>query len=112
MPVKSTQVAARLREARRKRALSQAELAATAELKQSAVSHYESGRRVPSLEHIIRLAKALEISVEFLIGADSSPSYSGGISAELAALLEKLPKKDVELLHLLARELSKRRPEQ
>lgn len=111
MRVKSTQIAARLREARRQRGLSQDELATAAGLKQSAVSHYESGRRTPSVEHLVRLAEALEISVEFLIGVESSPSYSGGVSAELASLLEKLPKKDVELLRLLARELMKRRSE-
>ena len=54
-----------LRMARRKAGLTQAELARRARTSQSAVSAYESGRRSPSMDTLVRLVEAagLEIRV-------------------------------------------------
>ena len=56
------------KEAREIRQLSQAELAARARLPASSISHFEAGSRKPSFEIFRRLAGALAVSTDFLLG--------------------------------------------
>ena len=69
---KSTGVAgvfsARLREARLRRNLSQGGLAKRAGLQPSAVSHFETALRKPSCDNLLRLADALDVTTDFLLG--------------------------------------------
>lgn len=63
---------ARLRAARESRNLNQTELAKASGLQPAAIGHFEAGRRKPSFANIRALAKALEISSDYLLGrADS-----------------------------------------
>lgn len=57
-----------LREAREKRGLSQGDLARRTGLKASAISHFETGTRKPSFDNLRRLADALEITTDYLLG--------------------------------------------
>lgn len=38
----------------------------------ASVSHFETGQRVPSLESLVKLADALEVSIDGLLGRGSS----------------------------------------
>jgi transcriptional regulator with XRE-family HTH domain len=59
----------RLRYAREQiRKLNQAELAARSGLQASAISHFETGTRKPSFDNLRRLADALEVTTDFLLG--------------------------------------------
>lgn len=58
----------RLRIAREFRQLSQGELALRAGLQASAVSHFETGTRKPSFDNLKRLADALKVSTDYLLG--------------------------------------------
>ena len=58
----------RLRQVRELRRLTQAELATRARLQPAAVSHFETGGRRPSFDNLRRLADALEVSADYLIG--------------------------------------------
>ena len=58
----------RLRAAREGRELSQTELAQRAALQPSAVSHFEAGRRAPSFDNLKRLANALDVTTDYLLG--------------------------------------------
>ena len=59
----------RLREAREQiRKLSQSELAEKSGLQASAISHFESGTRKPSFNNLRRLADALKVSTDYLLG--------------------------------------------
>lgn len=58
----------RLRAARARQGLSQADVAQRAELQPSAIAHFEANRRKPSFENVRRLAKALDVSSDYLIG--------------------------------------------
>lgn len=58
----------RLRTARTKRQLSQEDLARRAKLQPSAISHFETGARKPSFDNLRRLADALEVTTDFLLG--------------------------------------------
>lgn len=55
------------------RKLSQAELAAKAGLQPAAISHFETGARRPSFDNLQRLAAALDVSTDYLLGRADSP---------------------------------------
>jgi transcriptional regulator with XRE-family HTH domain len=65
--------AQRLREAREMRGLSQAELGTKTGLQPAAVSHFETGARRPSFDNLRRLAVALEVSTDYLLGRVDTP---------------------------------------
>jgi transcriptional regulator with XRE-family HTH domain len=62
----------RLRWIRSRRDLSQVALARLAELDPAVISHFESGRREPSLGNLRKLAKALDVTSDWLIGLSKS----------------------------------------
>lgn len=66
----------RLREARKLRGYSQEELAAKAEMPPTTIAHFETGTRKPSFESLRRLAVALEITTDFLLGRVDSPELA------------------------------------
>ncbi|HEU4973683.1 MAG TPA: helix-turn-helix transcriptional regulator [Baekduia sp.] len=78
--------ARRLRGARERRGLSQAELALAAEISRSQVSAIEQGRHVPAVDAALRLAAALATSVEELFGpgGDAPPPAAAGVLGPLA----------------------------
>jgi len=63
----------RLSAARLRRGLSQDDLAKRANLQPSAISHFETGTRKPSFDNLKRLADALEVSADYLLGRSSEP---------------------------------------
>lgn len=70
----------RLRAARDKRQLDQAGLAAKAGLQASAISHFETGSRKPSFDNLRRLAEALDVSTDYLLGRVDDPKGFTGAS--------------------------------
>ncbi|MCX6784282.1 MAG: helix-turn-helix transcriptional regulator [candidate division WWE3 bacterium] len=56
-----------IKQARRKRGLSQQQVAENAHLDLTSVNEIENGRRNPSLETLARLAKVLEVSPHELL---------------------------------------------
>ena len=58
----------RLRRIRDQRELSQSELARRAGMQPSAVAHFEAKRRKPSFDNVRELARALDISADYLLG--------------------------------------------
>ena len=58
----------RLRRARDNRNMNQTELAAKAKLQPSAIGHFEKERRKPSFANIRSLAKALNVTSDYLLG--------------------------------------------
>lgn len=58
----------RLRAAREIRKLTQAELGERTGLQPSAVAHFEANRRKPSFENMRSLAKALDVTTDYLAG--------------------------------------------
>jgi len=64
-------LAANLRKLRETRNLTQAELGKRARMAAASVSHFETGQRAPSLDSLVKLADALEVSVDTLLGRES-----------------------------------------
>jgi transcriptional regulator with XRE-family HTH domain len=57
-----------LREARKKAGLSQAQLGKLCGMSASHISHFESGRRVASLDNFVRLCHGLNVNSCVLLG--------------------------------------------
>ena len=60
--------AEKLQALRELRKLTQAELGARAGIAAASISHFETGQRTPSLESLVKLADALNIPVDVLLG--------------------------------------------
>lgn len=75
--------AVRLREMRRRRRLTQKQLAERVGLTAGAIGMYEVGQRQPDLSTIQKLAHALETSISYLVGEtdDPSPLPRSGVAA-------------------------------
>ena len=59
---------ARLQDARMSQGTTQEELAGVTGLQASAISHFECGRRLPSVRNLLLLCEALEVSADWLLG--------------------------------------------
>ncbi len=64
----------RLRDWRLKRGLTQEELAGKADVPTVSVSHFETGHRFPNAESLRRLADALGVSADYLLGRVKQPT--------------------------------------
>lgn len=69
----------RLLAAREARGLNQTELAKASGLQPAAIGHFEKNRRKPSFANVRALAKALEVSADYLLGR--SPDMKGATTA-------------------------------
>jgi len=66
----------RLKAARELRKLNQSELASKANLPPTSISHFEAGSRKPSFDNLRRLAKALDVTTDYLLGLSDQPEIS------------------------------------
>ena len=78
----------RLRNAREIRDLTQSELSTRSGLQPSAISHFEAGTRKPSFENLRRLATALEVTTDYLLGRVDDPISVGKTADSVWALVE------------------------
>lgn len=86
----------RLRAARELRKWSQGELADRASMPPSSIAHFESGSRKPSFDTLRRLANALEVMTDYLLGRVDDPSLAQAADP-LFRDVSKLTGKDREL---------------
>ena len=97
----------RLRTAREQRKLSQGELADRAGLQASAISHFETAGRKPSFENLKKLADALNVSTDFLLGRTAEmegPTRTGDrLHRHYAGLSSEYQEMADEFLEVLAR---------
>lgn len=78
----------RLREERVKKGLTQAQLGSIVGLSNTAISSYESGRKIPSIVTFINLANYFKISIDYLVGLSNSNAYM-------------VEDSDIQLIHFL-----------
>lgn len=91
-----------LREIRKKRGLSQGDIASQLGCSANVYSRYERGERQPSIEMLLDLSRVLDVSVDFLIGnhdveSSSLSSYETEL-VRLSRLADERSKEDVLLL--------------
>ena len=101
----------RLRKARQDKGLSQADLAKRAKLQPSAVSHFETGTRAPSFENLRRLADALGVSIDFLLGRQTDGEAAGPVAQKLFRNFEKMTSDDQETIAEMAEMLRRKSAE-
>lgn len=97
--------AKRLLEIREKRKLSQSELAAKADLQPAAIGHFENGRRSPSFHNVRKLATALNVSADYLLGR--SDSLQGATTAFRGE--ENLTDQDREFIQMMIENMNRKK---
>lgn len=85
-----------MKAARELRGVTKVQLAADAGLDASVLSHFETGTRKPSFENLKRLASALRVTTDYLLGRSDSPETSAA-PGKLARDLQKLTNEDLKL---------------
>lgn len=98
----------RLKAVREEKGLSQTELAAKTGLQPSAVSHFESGRRSPSFDNLRRLADALNVTIDYLLGRSDLRDAAGPASDILFRNYEKLSDVDQQQVNKFAEFLAEK----
>lgn len=106
--IKKTGFSKQLRTTRTGKGLSQADLAAKTGLQPSAVSHFESGRRSPSIDNLQLLADALDVTTDHLLSRGTGPKLAGPTATRLFKRAEQLSTRDLEMLVEIADQLAKR----
>jgi len=100
----------RVREARLKLGLTQERLAARANLHYSYIGQVERGNKVPSLKTLSKIAKALNLKVEDLIGEktkENSISSRDLLAQELLLLVRERPESELKLYISLINQIRK-----
>ncbi len=95
-----------LRRTRLERGLSQSDLAEKARFQPSAISHFEAGRRSPSFENMKRIADALNVTIDFLLGRQPDPQGAGPTAEQLFRSFEKMSAEDQTTISEFARLLA------
>jgi transcriptional regulator with XRE-family HTH domain len=96
----------RLKAARDLRGLSQDQLAERSGLQGSAISHFETGGRKPSFDNLKRLADALGVSTDYLLGRTNDPEGHAVPSDPLYRDVQRLTKKNRDLASQIIRSLA------
>ncbi len=65
-------VAQKIREARKRKGITQAELSKRTEVHRNTIINYETGRRDPRVKDLKKIAKALNVSLAELIGQEKA----------------------------------------
>ena len=94
----SRALASNLRALREVRGLTQAGLGSRAGIAAASISHFETGQRTPSLESTIKLAEALGVSVDTLLGRASLES-----TAQIDPIFIRASRADAQTLDVVRR---------
>lgn len=76
--------------------ITQAELADHTEIDPSVISMYESGKREPSLKNLVKIARYLCVSTDYLVGLDERPIRA--LSADNVVKYNKLSPRGLSML--------------
>lgn len=108
MGEKKSILAGRILEVRTARQLTQAQLAEKADLPAAAISHFETGLRTPGTSTLRKLADALGVSLEYLLGREEEPRGAGPRVGALFRNLRDLSDDSLKILEDFSQQLKKR----
>lgn len=113
-PSEIGELGTRIARLRRARGLSQERLAESASITVSYLSRIEIGRRIPTLEVLVAISRALEVPLGRLFvdtrTTGDDPSSQRGKPSRLARLAAELSSKDQEILLALAERMTSMPP--
>lgn len=105
----------RIRALRKERGLNQEELAELANLNRVTIAKYESGRVEPGAQALARIADALEVSTDVLLGrSDEIPKARTPITVEARIVsggMDKLPQEQREQILNVVRAMFSKHPD-
>lgn len=88
----------RLRKIRKRQGFEQAALAEIARVPTSSISHFEHGKHKPSYDSLVRLACALDVSLDYLAGRTKNPhAHESGASEPPNVPLTAKQVEDIEI---------------
>jgi transcriptional regulator with XRE-family HTH domain len=97
----------RLAERRTLRGLTQQQLAELANIPTTVISHFETGVRASaSADNLVKLADALDVSVDYLLTRTNDPTPHTG---KIDPLLDDLSASEIGVIETLAKALARRR---
>ena len=102
----------RLKAARELRQMKQSELAERAKLPPSSIAHFEAGSRKPSFDTLRRLANALEVTTDYLLGRVDEPGLAEAgdpLYRDMGKLTGKDREMAKEFLEMLAKKAEAKR---
>ena len=88
--------------------MSQSDLAAKSGLQPSAISHFETGNRSPSFDNLKKLADALTVTTDYLLGRVEDHGASGPDAGSLFRHAENLSADDFKTLESMAKVLAEK----
>lgn len=103
-----TNFGSRLKKVRESRGLSQGDLAKKTGLQPSAVSHFETSTRSPSFDNLRRLADALNVSTDYLLGRTAEAGVAGPAVGRLFRHGQNLTDEDWQAMESMAEALAKK----
>lgn len=87
--------------------MSQSDLASKSGLQPSAISHFETGNRSPSFDNLKRLADALNVTTDYLLGRSEQPGLAGPTAGKLFRHAEGFSEEDLRALESMAEVLAR-----
>lgn len=102
----------RLKACREQRQLTQLDLAERAGLPSTSISHFENGVRKPSFDNLRRLAQALDVPTDYLLGLTETPGDGTQVAQRLARHVQHSSSEDIDMLEMFAKTLANKRKEQ
>jgi transcriptional regulator with XRE-family HTH domain len=98
----------RLAAARELRQLTQSQLAEKSGFAPSAINHFEQGRRSPSFDNLRRLANALNVTTDYLLGRTDDPNLCGPEADKMFKGAENLSAADLETIALMVEAMKRK----
>jgi transcriptional regulator with XRE-family HTH domain len=96
----------RIKESRLQKQISQAELAERIDLSASYISHIETAKKQASLESLVRIANALEVTVDHMLNGDQT-SDPAEYRIDLVQLLEGCTSYEKRIIYEIATTVKK-----
>ncbi|NPV93468.1 MAG: helix-turn-helix transcriptional regulator [Firmicutes bacterium] len=88
----------RIREERKRAHLTQEQLAEKVGCNESYIGQVERGEKNPSLEVVVRIANALNVTVDYLLASNVKASKADGLIDELTALVRGRDAEEIRYL--------------
>ena len=98
----------RLAELRRERRMTQTELARMLNVSDGAVSMYESGKRQPTFEMLLKICEIFGCTIDYLLDRSADGADRSQFILELSEIESGLTDDDQNILVALARHLARR----
>lgn len=102
-------VGERIKRCRLALGISKAQLASKAGLTRPAITYYENRNTIPTLQSLRKLADALGVSVDYLVGLEKDPKHPGDLKVRLLFKdIDELNEREILLMEEMCDRIQKR----